>query len=256
MAIKPNEIYNCDFFEIESNIEDDSIDLVICDGPYGILNTDWDRISNIQEFNLKLIEIFSRKMKYGASLYLFGKQDCIDFIDYRKYLNLDTRIIWGQFCRLHQGKKKYTDNYDVICYFVKGKKKTFNLEDIRVPQMTSKQHMKTVENAPSVKNGKWNKTKFNENGKNPGNVWTDIKPLTYHSKELERESALNTVQKPIVLFDRLIKASSNEDDVILDPFCGTGSSLVSAKKLGRKYIGIEKDKTNFDICIKRTYVLT
>jgi DNA modification methylase len=112
--------------------------------------------------------------------------------------------------------------------------------------------MKTVENAPSVKNGKWNKTKFNENGKNPGNVWTDIKPLTYHSKELERESALNTVQKPIVLFDRLIKASSNEDDVILDPFCGTGSSLVSAKKLGRKYIGIEKDKTNFDICIKRT----
>ena len=55
--------------------------------------------------------------------------------------------------------------------------------------------------------------------KNPGDVWGDIKQLTYKSKELVSREALNTIQKPLALIERIILASSNENDLVLDPFC-------------------------------------
>lgn len=129
-----NSLINNDFFLLQKNIPNETFDLIICDAPYGITNNNWDKIDNIQEYNLNLIKIFSRILKKGGVLYLFGKHNCIDFIDYRPYLTLQTRIIWYQPARLSQGKHNYTNNYDVICYFSKGKPKTFNLDLIRVPQ--------------------------------------------------------------------------------------------------------------------------
>ena len=78
--------------------------------------------NGIQAFNLNLIEKFSTKLKQGGSLYLFGKPNCIDFIDYRPHLTLQRKIVWYQPSRLAQGKTNYTNNYDIICYFIKGKK--------------------------------------------------------------------------------------------------------------------------------------
>ena len=192
---------------------------------------EWDKVGSIQEFNLELLKIFSRVLKQGGSLYLFGKDNCIDFIDYRKYLTLNRRIIWYQPSRLSQGKVNYTNNYDLICYFSKGKAKTFNLDNIRVPQMVELEHRLRCEKVPSVVNGKYGKTKFNPNGKNPGDVWGDIKQLTYHSKELVSREMLNTIQKPEKLIERLVLASSNENDVVLDPFSGVGTTMSVCKKL-------------------------
>lgn len=130
-------------------------------------------------------------------MYLFGKPDCIDFIDYRPYLSLRSRIVWYQPSRLAQKRINYTNNYDVICYFVKGDRpKTLNLDAIRVPQLVELEHRLRCERVPSVTKGKYGKTKFHDNGKNPGDVWGDIKQLTYKSKELVRRKALNTIQKP------------------------------------------------------------
>ncbi len=85
---RKNKIYCGDSFSLLEQIEDESIDLIICDGPYGVTQNNWDKISSIQEFNLNLIKKFAKKMKNGASLYLFGKPDYLDFIDYRPYLTL------------------------------------------------------------------------------------------------------------------------------------------------------------------------
>ncbi len=238
-----DKIYHADAFDMFSCIEDESIDLIICDGPYGVTTNQWDRINNIQEFNLNLIRIFSTKMKEGAALYLFGKPNCLDFIDYRPFLELHSKIVWFQPSRLSQGRTSYTNNYDIICYFVKGKKpKTFNLDAIRVAQLVELEHRKRCERVPSVTEGKFGKTKFNDKGKNPGDVWGDIKQLTYKSKELVSRKALNTIQKPERLIERLIKASSVENDLILDPFAGVGTCPVVCRRLGRHFIGIEKDK--------------
>ena len=232
-----------DFFDLIHYIEDNSIDLIICDGPYGVTQNKWDRIGNIQEYNLNLLKIFSKKLIAGGSLYLFGKPDCIDFIDYRKYLNLKSKIVWYQPGRLAQGRVSWTNNYDIVCYFVKGARaKTFNLDAVRVNQLTETTHRKRCENVPSVKNGKWGLTRFNAKGKNPGDVWGDIKQLTYKSKELVSRDGLNTVQKPERLIERLVLASSHRGDIVLDPFCGTGTGPAVCLKAGRRFIGFEKDK--------------
>lgn len=234
-------VYCKNTWDVLPTIKNDSIDLIVCDGPYGVTNNDWDKVANIQEYNLELIKAFSRILVSGGALYLFGKHDCIDFIDYRPYLNLRSKIIWYQPSRLAQGKTSFTNNYDIICYFVKGSNpRVFNLDDIRVPQMVELGHRKRCENVPSVVNGKYGKTKYNEKGKNPGDVWGDIKQLTYKSKELVSKDALNTIQKPERLIERLVRASSNEGDLVLDPFCGTGTVPVVCKKLRRNYIAIEK----------------
>ena len=73
-----DRIYQADAFDMFPRIDDGSIDLVICDGPYGITTNEWDRIDNIQEYNLELIRIFSEKLKEGGGFYLFGKPNCID----------------------------------------------------------------------------------------------------------------------------------------------------------------------------------
>jgi len=246
-----NKIYQGNTFDLIEKIENNSIDLIVCDGPYGVTMNDWDKIKSIQEYNLELIKIFSRVLKPGGSLYLFGKPDCIDFIDYREFLNLQSKIIWYQPSRLAQGRTKFTNNYDIIAHFTKNKPQTFNLDDIRVPQLVELIHRNRVELVPSVKKGKYKKTKYNKKGKNPGDVWGDIKQLTYKSKELVSRDVLNTIQKPERLIERIVKASSNIGDLVLDPFMGVGTSAVVCNNLQRNYIGFELNKDFINLSNKR-----
>lgn len=244
-------MYQGNCFELINQVDDESIDLIVCDGPFGVTENAWDKIANIQEYNLNLIKMFSRVLKRGGALYLFGKPDCIDFIDYRSYLNLRSKVIWYQPSRLAQGRINYTNNYDIIAYFIKGKTAPFNLDLIRVPQLVELEHRKRCENVPSVLNGKFHKTKFNEDGKNPGDVWGDIKQLTYKSKELISRDFLHTIQKPVRLIERIVKASSHEGDMVLDPFAGVGTTFVVCKELKRNFIGFEIDPEFVAICDRR-----
>lgn len=240
MTLKRNTIYCGDSFSYLKEVEDESVDLIVCDGPYGVTQNDWDRISSIQEFNLGLIKRFSRKLKEGGALYIFGKPDCLDFIDYRPYLDLKSKIVWYQPGRLAQGRLNYTNNYDIIGYFIRGKKaRCYNLDDIRVSQLVELEHRRRCENVPSVTSGRYGKTRFNEKGKNPGDVWGDIKQLTYKSRELVSREALNTIQKPEKLIERLILASSNPGDLVLDPFAGVGTCPVVCRRHKRNFLAFE-----------------
>ena len=246
-----NTISNLNSMAFMDELPKDSFDLIICDGPYGVTSHDWDNVENIQQYNLNLLKKFSSILKIGGAVYLFGKSNAIDFIDYRPHFELQSRIIWYQPSRLAQGRKSYTNNYDTIFYFSKGKPKTFNLEDIRVPQLVELEHRKRCENVPSVKNGQYGKTVFNENGKNPGDVWGDIKQLTYKSKELVSRELLNTIQKPEKLIERIIKASSNKGEFIFDPFVGSGTVPVVCEQLERFYVGCEINPQYVEIANQR-----
>ena len=238
-----DKIHHGDAFDLLQEVDNESIDLIICDGPYGVTNNKWDKVWSIQEFNLKLISIFATKLKDGGALYLFGKPNCIDFIDYRPFLTLKSKIVWYQPSRLAQGHLNYTNNYDIICFFIKGTRpNVYDLNAIRVSQLVELQHRQRCERVPSVVNGKWGKTKFNGAGKNPGDVWGDIKQLTYKSKELVSRDALNTIQKPEQLIERLVKASSREGDIVLDPFAGVGTCPVVCQRLGRHFLGFEQNE--------------
>lgn len=254
MALKRNVIHIGDALCLLDEVEDESIDLIVCDGPYGVTENDWDRIPDIQQYNLNLIRRFSAKLKAGGALYLFGKPNCIDFIDYRPYLTLKSKIVWYQPSRLAQGRVNYTNNYDIICYFVKGSRASlYNLDSIRVAQLVELEHRLRCERVPSVKNGKFGKTKFNGKGKNPGDVWGDIKQLTYRSKELVCREALNTIQKPEKLIERLVLASSNPGDLVLDPFSGVGTCPVVCRQQGRDFIAFEINPVFVDMANARLH---
>lgn len=247
-----NRLYQGDSLKLLDDVDDCSIDLIVCDGPYGVGNFEWDRVDAIQQFNLRLIKAFARKLKEGGALYLFGKPDCLDFIDYRPYLNLKSRIVWYQPSRLAQGRINYTNNYDIIAYFIKGEHpRCYHLDDIRVPQLVELAHRRRCENVPSVRNGKYSRTKFNEKGKNPGDVWGDIKQLTYRSRELASREALNTIQKPEKLIERIVLASSKPGDLVLDPFAGVGTCPVVCKKHRRDFIAMELNPEFIEIAHRR-----
>ena len=240
MTLERNTIHCGDAFKLLKSVEDASIDLIVCDGPYGVTQHSWDKIPSIQEFNLTLIERFTPKLKEGGALYLFGKPDCVDFIDYRQFLTLRAKIVWYQPSRLAQGRINYTNNYDIICYFIKGKRpRCYNLDEIRVAQMVELAHRLRCERVPSVADGTFGKTKFNAKGKNPGDVWGDIKQLTYKSKELVSREVLNTIQKPEKLIERIVLASSSPGDLVLDPFAGVGTCPVVCKRHRRNFIAFE-----------------
>jgi DNA modification methylase len=82
-------------------------------------------------------------------------------------------------------------------------------------------------------------------------VWGDIKQLTYKSKELVSRDMLNTIQKPEKLMERIIKASSNEGDLVLDPFCGSGTVPVVCKRLNRNFIACELNENYCNIARER-----
>ena len=239
------KIHRTDALAFMRDLPEESFDLVVCDGPYAVTTHQWDNVPDIQHFNLELLKSFSRLLKPGGAAYLFGKRDCVDFIDYRKFLTLQSKIVWYQPSRLAQGRISYTNNYDVICYFTRGRAKTFNLDAIRVPQLVELEHRLRCERVPSVRDGKFGKTAFHPDGKNPGDVWGDIKQLTYKSKELVSREMLNTIQKPEKLMERIIKASSNPGDVVFDPFCGSGTVPVVCRRLGRRFVACE---INGDYC--------
>ena len=233
------KIHETDARSFMRELPDASFDLIVCDGPYAVTTHEWDNVSDIQHFSLDLLKSVSHLLKPGGAVYLFGKPDCVDFIDYRPFLTLQSKLVWYQPSRLAQGRVSYTNNYDVICYFTKGKAKTFNLDAIRVSQLVELEHRLRCERVPSVRNGKFGKTAFHPDGKNPGDVWGDIKQLTYKSKELISRQLLNTIQKPERLMERLIKASSNPGDLVFDPFCGSGTVPVVCQRLGRRFVACE-----------------
>lgn len=245
------KIHRSDALTFIDSLPSESVDLIVCDGPYAVTAHRWDNVLDIQHFNLGLLKSFSRLLKVGGAVYLFGKPDCVDFVDYRPFLTLQSKIVWYQPSRLAQGRVSYTNNYDIICYFTKGKAKTFNLDSIRVPQLVELEHRLRCERVPSVTNGKYGKTLFNPNGKNPGDVWGDIKQLTYKSKELVDREMLNTIQKPEKLIERLVKASSNQGDVVFDPFCGSGTVPVVCQRLRRRFLACEINPTYCDLVEER-----
>jgi site-specific DNA-methyltransferase (adenine-specific) len=144
-----------------------------------------------------------------------------------------------------RSKKHFARKHDTILFYTKGDKWTFNHRDILVDR-TNRTYF-TDENGDRywLKYGK--RYYLKHEGKVPEDWWADIDPL--HGPYKERLGY--PTQKPLALLERIIKASSNEGDIILDPFCGCGTTLVAAEQLGRKWIGIDISKDAIEITEKR-----
>ncbi|GAB6394668.1 MAG: DNA methylase N-4/N-6 domain protein [Bacteroidales bacterium] len=176
-----------------------------------------------------------------ASHYLKGTLDFIFGKD-----NFRNEMVW-LYTRMASRKQKQLNKcHDTILWYSKSKREwTFNVDDIRLPYaQTSKSragYKKTNLGGGSPKSGI---CELNEKGKFPED-WINIPFLR------NGERTGYPTQKPLSLLHRIIKASSNEGDMVLDPFCGCATTCVAAQQLGRKWIGIDIAEQSVGILVER-----
>ena len=185
----------------------------------------------------RLIVMF-RLMKPTASLYLHCDPTAshyikilLDAIFGHQYFQ--NEVIW-HYRGGGVSKKRWGRRHDVLLFYTKGKKWQFNVDDVREPY--SEETLKRLKyKARSFRGDKvYDTYEPNPLGKHPDDVW-HMQPIMPSSKERIGYAT----QKPIALLERIIKASSNPGDTVLDPFCGCATTLEAAQHLDRRWIGID-----------------
>ena len=172
------------------------------------------------------------------------------FIFKKLGFKLRNRIIWHFDHGLH-AKKRLSGRYETMLWFTKSDSYVFNLDDIRIPsKYPGKKHYKPGPN--------YGKLSGNPLGKNPSDIWKIISQewedglwCIPNVKSNHPEKTLHPCQFPIELVERCILALTNKDDIVLDPFTGTGTSMLAALKQDRKCVGCEKDLDYIDIAKHR-----
>lgn len=144
-------------------------------------------------------------------------------------LRLRNRIVWHYEHGLH-ASKRLSGRHETIVWFTKGDGYTFHLDPIRVPQKyPGKKHFR---------GDKVGQLSGNPLGKNPGDVW--IIPNVKHN---HREKTIHPCQFPLELAERLVLALTDPGDLVLDPYCGVGTSVLAAVKHDRRGAGGDLDPT-------------
>jgi adenine-specific DNA-methyltransferase len=232
---------------LSNEIPDGSVDLVFADPPYNIgknFNGRKDRWPSDEAYLswcYQWLELCISKLKPNGSLYVMTATQNMPYFDIflRQRLNILSRIVWAYDSSGVQARNYFGSLYEPILYCVKDKDSyTFNADDILVEARTgaTRKLIDYRKPVPTMYNSK----------KVPGNVW-NIPRVRYRMDEYEN----HPTQKPTALLDRIVRASSNLGDLVLDPFSGTFTTSSVAQILGRDSIGIEAEEEYVKIGLRR-----
>ncbi|WP_073953488.1 adenine-specific DNA-methyltransferase [Thalassospira sp. TSL5-1] len=248
-----HSIYHGDALDVLANeIEDNSVDLAFADPPYNIgkrfgdFHDKWPSDKAYAEWCEKWLLLLIKKLKPSGSLYVMTSTQAMPYLDIflRDKIEIMSRIVWSYDSSGVQAKRYYGSMYEPLIFGVKNPKQyTFNSDDIAVEAKTGAKR-KLIDYRKPVP-APYNSKKV------PGNVW-DFARVRYRMEEYEEHPS----QKPEALLERIILASSNKGDIILDPFAGTFTASAVAKRLGRRSIGIEREQAYIDIGLRRVLGLS
>lgn len=259
-------IENMDSLEVIGGMESSSIDLIVTSPPYNI-GKSYEVKTSIEEYLATQEEIIEQLIRVltdtGSICWEVGNYvdkgeifplDVFYYQLFKKHgLKLRNRIIWRFGHGLH-ASNRFSGRYETILWFTKTDNYTFNLDAVRVPsKYPNKKHFKGP-----------NKGKLSGNplGKNPSDIWTTIKEDwdseiwdIPNVKSNHPEKTKHPCQFPVELVERCVLALTNENDWVLDPFAGVGSTAIAALKNNRNTIGIDKEKEYCDIALERIKLL-
>ncbi|MGG4266187.1 DNA-methyltransferase [Peribacillus simplex] len=228
------ELYNGNCIELLKQVPDNSVDCVFADPPFN-LNKEYDTgvndklmYSEYINWCIKWLDECVRVLKPGGSLFIYNIPKwhtyLSNYLDQK--LNFWSWIAVDMKSGLPIANRLYPAHYSLL-YYVKGAKpKTFNNQ--RMPLQTCR-HC-----GGEIKDYGGYKSKMNPKGVNVSDVWNDIYPVRHSSSKNRKFNEL-----PVKLLDRIISMSTNENDVILDPFGGSGTTFAVSELLNRKWIGFE-----------------
>lgn len=236
-----NQIYSLDVFDFLNVLPDNSVDLAIIDPPYNLKVADWDTFKNQDEFlnfSYRWIDCVLPKLKITSSLYIFNTPyNCALFLNYlQDKVSFRNWITWYKKDGFSNSKRKYNTVSETILFFTISNSYTFNADNIRIPYGSTAriEHAKTK---GILKNGKrWFP---NPNGKLCTDVWEIVSQR--HKEKINGKVVKPThpTIKPYELIERIVKASSNEGDTVLDLFAGSGMGLKVCSDLQRLYLATD-----------------
>ena len=257
LNFEKNKVYNEDCIAGMKKLQDNSVDIIICDPPYNI-GKNFGNDSDKQDMDKYLdwcdewIKESIRILKPNGTLYIYGFSEILAFIRVR--ININVRwIIWHYTNKVTPSLNFWQRTHESIlcCY---KQKPIFNRDDVREPYTDGflKNAAGKVRKATKGRfsNGE-TETTYNahENGALPRDV---IKISALAGGAGKKERVNHPTQKPLELCEKLIKASKNSADTLLVvPFAGSGSECVAAKKLDVNFIGFEINEEYVKLCKER-----
>ena len=248
--MKSYAIVNEDCLDLLRGLDDNSIDLVLTDPPYYIGydgGKGWDSAWDTEQDYLDWCKLWTaecvRVLKPNRCMYVWGTTKTDTFLKYKlDVLNsfddiyYQSWIIWS-YDWGGRTKKNFARKHEDLLMYSKGKEFMFNKDDVRIPYILKK----------SVRKGK----ELNPFGKIPTDVW----PKNNHTTSKEY-AGWHPTQKPLELLERIIKAHTNQGDVVLDCFSGSGSTAIASINTNREFIGCELDEEYFTKSMERINELT
>jgi len=252
--LEADKLYQGDCIKIMSKWPTKSINLVFADPPYNLsgnglkwqgnktggdwfmMNEEWDRMTEPEylQFTKDWISGCKRLLKDNGSIYIsctYHNIAEIMFVLKQLSFKINNVITWQKTNAMpNMTKRVFTHSSEFVVWAVKEKKWIFHYEEL-----------KTI-NPDRQKDGSLKQMR---------DVWP--MPLVQGKERLrgEKGRALHPTQKPEEMLKRIIIASSNKDDIVLDPFVGSGTTVVVAKRLGRCWVGIEKNKEYIGMAKRR-----
>ena len=240
-------IYHGDCLDVLPMIDDGSVDLIFADPPYNIgkrfsaFRDSWPSESAYTAWCFRWLALCVRKLKPNGSMYVMTSTEAMPHLDLwiRDRLTVMSRIVWHYDSSGVQAKKYFGSMYEPILFCVRDKRDyVFNAATITVETRTGAVR-KLIDYRKDVP------TPYKAS-KVPGNTWY-IPRVRYRMPEYEKHPS----QKPEALLNRIIEASSNPGDIVLDPFAGTFTTCAVAQRLERRTIGIEMQDEYIMIGLRR-----
>ena len=235
-----NKIYNEDCLVGMDKIEDKSVDMILCDLPYGTTKCKWDVVLPFD----KLWEQYKRIIKDDGTIILFAKQPFTsDLVNSNRDM-FRYELIWEKTRAGNsmQVKKQPSAIHENIEVFYK-KQPTYNDLKFKVDD-------KYIDKRKSIRDSFYKsehysgimKRKADDGMRHPQSI------LPFNSVW---HTGMHPTEKPVELFEWLIKSYTNEGDLVLDNCIGSGTTAVACINTNRNYIGFEKEKEYYDMCLER-----
>lgn len=254
-SLDSNELFLGDAILWLKKMPDSSVNLIFADPPYNIKKAEWDSFESQQQYvdwSIKWIREAARVLKENGSLYVCGFSEILADLKLpaQKYFRGCRWLVWHYKNKANLGKD-WGRSHESILHFRKSKKFTLNIDDVRIPY--GKHTLKYPEH-PQAETSQYGKSrKVNKDlwMPNPGGAKPrDVLEIPVLSNGIE-ERTKHPTQKPEELLRKIILASSKVNDLVIDPFSGSGTTLVCAHQLNRRWNGCDNKKEYNFWAIKR-----
>jgi len=225
-----------------NTLENESIDLIFADPPYNIKKADWDNFKSQEEYikwSMSWIEVSYKKLKKNGTLYICGFSEILADLKHpaSKLFKSCKWLVWHYKNKANMSSD-WGRSHESLLHLRKSKEFTFNVDDIRIPysKHTLKYPSHPQAETSQFGNGKQHIWTPHPNGSKPKDV-IEL-PTTCNGSG---ESSVHPTQKPEELVRKFVFVSSNEGDLVVDPFSGSGTTAVVAEQLGRKWLVCDRD---------------